>query len=241
MNSTRQSRSIRAVNFDIDNTLYDSNAAQIKLAEVIRQKFPRLFEGIEEQYVLSAFMDSAAQLTVDYYSGQPSIGLRERRFRYFLQLLGLNVTHTKAIEEVYLDAYSTIDTPIPGAVRVVRELGRVFLLGVISNSPPEVQYKKLDAIGLREAFSCIMLSEEVGIRKPDPRIFYLATDVLKVQAAECVYVGDSYAYDVVGAKAAGMKACWFNPKSLPSDGFEPKVDIEVKHLEEFPELFNRLC
>ncbi len=69
--------------------------------------------------------------------------------------------------------------PVPGAVSVVKELSGRFRLGVISNGSPDVQYRKLEAIGLGGIFACVLLSEEIGIRKPDPRIFHIAANALR--------------------------------------------------------------
>jgi HAD superfamily hydrolase (TIGR01509 family) len=80
-----------------------------------------------------------------------------------------------------------------------------------------VQLRKLDTLGIRHVFSCIVLSEEFGIRKPDPRIFFHAAGLLGVSPSECLYIGDSYKNDITGSRAAGMLSCWFKRghSSLP--------------------------
>lgn len=223
---------IRAVIFDIDDTLFDRNTSQIKAAELIRQKFPHVFTGFAQKDVLAAFLESDEQSTNDFYSGQSTNGPREKRFRYFLSILGLKADYADAIADTYLDIYPTLNLPVPGAVSLVTKLSAHFILGIISNGLADVQYKKLSTIGLREAFSCIILSEEVGIRKPDPKIFHLAANTLKVRASECLYVGDSYFHDIIGAKEAGMKACWLNSRSAPLPDPEIKVEFIITRLED---------
>lgn len=76
-------------------------------------------------------------------------------------------------------------------------------LGIVSNSDGRVE-EALEAAGLRPLFDVIVDSALVGVEKPDPRIFAVATEALKVTPAEAVYVGDLYEVDVVGARAAGL-------------------------------------
>ena len=96
----------------------------------------------------------------------------------------------------------------------------------------DVQYTKLETMGLRDLFSCVVLSEEFGIRKPDSKIFHHAVSLLYLQPAECLYVGDSYIHDVIGAKNAGLLVCWLNSESLKPPDENIKPDFIVNKLEE---------
>lgn len=122
------------------------------------------------------------------------------------------------------------------AKRVVKTLSKKFKLGIISNGFPDVQYRKLRVLGFENLFQCIMLSGEIDILKPDPRIFLKATNLLAVQPEESLYVGDSYNVDIVGAKKAGMQTCWFNPHKIRLPQGVIKPDIEIKVLKEIPKI-----
>jgi putative hydrolase of the HAD superfamily len=65
------------------------------------------------------------------------------------------------------------------------------------------------------------------VSKPDPRIFQIALDRLECRADEVVMVGDSWAADVIGARAAGINAIWFNPDRAPSP--EPDAGVVELH------------
>jgi putative hydrolase of the HAD superfamily len=80
---------------------------------------------------------------------------------------------------------------------------RGYRLGVISNSNGHVR-RLLEQVGLARFLEIIIDSSELGIEKPDPRIFHAATGFLGLDASHCSYVGDIYEIDVVGAKAAGL-------------------------------------
>lgn len=81
---------------------------------------------------------------------------------------------------------------------------------VISNSNGSVR-AILDTLGLAGSLEFVIDSSEVGLEKPDPRIFRLALDRAEIRPEEAVYIGDLYSVDVVGARAAGMDAVLLDP------------------------------
>ncbi len=81
-------------------------------------------------------------------------------------------------------------------------------MGVVTNGPTDRQRRKLDALGLRDRFDAVLISAELGVEKPDARIFAAATAQLGVDPRDCVFVGDNPEKDVAGAAAAGMRAVW---------------------------------
>ncbi len=76
-------------------------------------------------------------------------------------------------------------------------------LGVVSNWDPGLEHL-LARLDLRAVFSVIIGSADVGVAKPDPRIFRLATEALGVAPEQTLHVGDLYDYDIVGARTAGL-------------------------------------
>jgi len=76
----------------------------------------------------------------------------------------------------------------------------------------------------------------LGIRKPDPGIFWHATGLLGREPEECLYVGDSYAADVVGGKKAGVQVCWFNPGGLRPVQVDVESEYEIRALDEILEI-----
>jgi HAD superfamily hydrolase (TIGR01509 family) len=223
---------IEAILFDIDGTLFDRNLAQAKILQIIVDSLPEVFVALDIKRVAKAFSESDRLTTAEFDSGMPSEGLRGRRSRLFLRLLGIPESHADIITEIYVQDYPSVCAPVPNAVTVVEELSKEYQIGAVSNGMPDVQYRKLESMDLRHLFSCIVLSEEVGIRKPDPRIFLRAAQLLGRQPAECLFVGDSYTSDIVGAKKAGMYTCWFNRTNASLPANEIKPDYVVRDLLE---------
>lgn len=84
---------------------------------------------------------------------------------------------------------------------------------------------------LHECFDVILISEEVGLEKPDPRIFQLALNKLQVQPEDALFVGDDLEKDVGGPQGAGLKGIWSNPSGTENDS-DIKPDDEIQSLDE---------
>lgn len=97
---------------------------------------------------------------------------------------------------------------LPGAEEIVRYLAEKYPLTIVTNGFIEVQYEKFDKSGLKDCFSHIVLSEEVGCQKPNPRIFEEALRLNGLSADEVVMVGDSWYSDIQGAINAGIDQIW---------------------------------
>ncbi len=229
-------KNFKAVLFDVDGTLFDRNAAQKMVLEQIVKRLPHIFSACEMGRIIEAFLESDRLSTEDFEAGAPSGGLREARSRQFLRLLGIREDCADVITDIYVRDYPRVNASVAGAVTLVKELSRRFEVGVVSNGLPDVQYQKLETMGLRDLLSCIVLSEEIGIRKPDPRIFYRAAYLLERQPPDCLYVGDSYTNDVLGAKAAGMLACWLNTDPSTNVNNNLEADFIVSNLGELAEI-----
>ena len=117
---------------------------------------------------------------------------------------------------------------LPGAEELVRYLAEKYPLTIVTNGFIEVQYEKFEKSGLKDCFSHVVLSEEVGCQKPNPRIFEEALRLNGLGADEVVMVGDSWYSDIQGAINAGIDQIWVTDKWDD----ESKPTYMVKSLEE---------
>jgi putative hydrolase of the HAD superfamily len=115
----------------------------------------------------------------------------------------------------------------PATLAALREAGH--RLGVVSNADGRVE-ALLESLGLRAYFDVVVDSGTVGVEKPDPRIFALALERMGAAPEDAVYVGDIYEIDVIGARAAGMRALLLDPLGRFGD-----LDCEtLSSLDELP-------
>lgn len=125
---------------------------------------------------------------------------------------------------------SSVELP-DGHIDLLTALAPRFRIGLVSNFDHAATARGiLDRFGLTPFLESIVISEEVGRRKPHPSIFQAALDQLGVAAAEALFVGDNPADDIVGAKSAGMRVIWINADDRPLPEGMPAPDASVRSL-----------
>jgi putative hydrolase of the HAD superfamily len=154
-------------------------------------------------------------------------------FSTLLRGLGVPETERRAAGETLLDAHAhehmwtRVDESTFEALDVLRASG--YRLGVVSNADGRMP-ALLEQVGLAARFEFVIDSHLVGVTKPDPRIFSLAVERLGLPAAACIYVGDLYAVDVVGARSAGLRPVLLDP----FDDFELPV-ARIARVSDLPD------
>lgn len=128
----------------------------------------------------------------------------------------------------------------PDVLPLLAELDGRYRLGIVTNGPCDLQCEKLDRSGLATRFPVRVISREVGVMKPDPRIFAIALERLGVGAAGSVMVGDSLRHDVAGARAAGIRSVWLNRDRSSSPTPDIRPDWRISSLAELPPLLANL-
>jgi len=108
-----------------------------------------------------------------------------------------------ALADEYLDNELEATTVRPETRELLEHLDEHVTLGVITNGDGDVQRRKLDEHDLTELFEAVVISTEVGTRKPGARIFEIAAE--RVDAEEHYYVGDTHGEDIKPARQAGFE------------------------------------
>ena len=150
-----------------------------------------------------------------------------RYVRYVLEELGLawNGGSERLVQDLRtvnppFGLWSVCLPEAPRALETLRGLG--LRLAVVSNSNGSVA-RLLESLGLTRWLDAVVDSGVVGFEKPDPRIFHHAAAALGVEPADAVHVGDLYSVDVVGARAAGVRAILLDPVGAWAVDDCPKV------------------
>jgi len=105
----------------------------------------------------------------------------------------------------------------PGVAELLRSLKKRVRLGIVSNAQHLFTIPELTKFNLIDLFDAIALSSDVGVRKPDSKIFHRLLQAMAVPPEAAVFVGDNLFDDVYGASNVGMKTVWIGRESGRSD------------------------
>ena len=216
---------------DFDDTLYDT-----------RGNATLALEELYDAFHLEEVFDSKRFFTEHYWEinenlwAQYSLGEITRdyliieRFRRPLALgHGANLSHEFCLG--LGDAFLEFNCAKTGVVEGAHDLldylkSRGYRLHICSNGFTEVQYRKLDMVGMSDYFDTIVLSEQAGVNKPSPKFFEFAFSQSKAVATSTIMIGDNFSTDILGAMGAGLDTIYFNSNKLPLTSGAQKKQTE---------------
>jgi len=194
-----------AILFDLDGTLHDRARGLIDFAS---NQFSRL--GVEPCYrqkYVSRFVDLDAN------------GMVWKDEVYRVLSKEFELAGKPSVEELvgeYLDYYPKFSVEISGAKQALESVkAQGMKVCILTNGRSDLQRAVINQLGFSECLDAVVISEEVGFRKPQREIFELALSTLGVEPTEAVMIGDSVTSDVEGALSAGIHAIAFGCSSGP--------------------------
>ena len=201
-----------AVLFDIDDTLFDHTGCTRDALAVLRDRYPDLRAVVpdamahEYKRVLEALhlQVLAGTLTID--------AARVERFERLFAFAGVSADAETALEAaaLYRSSYLSAWREVDGARDLLSALRGRAATAIVTNNVAKEQRRKIASCGFEPLVDAVVISEEAGVTKPDPRIFEIALERLGCAAGETVMVGNAWDTDVLGARAAGIRPIWFN-------------------------------
>jgi len=207
--------------FDLDRTLWDFDAAAEVAFERIYEKYDLKALGIPSAHEFhEVYHPLNEQLWVQYRANAITKDeLNRTRFLKPLEHYGIHdIELADRLSEYYVYWSPRIVRLVPGTMELLDYLKPKYHLHLITNGFQEVQHTKLNGSGMASYFETLTVSEEVGVKKPNPEIFQYALQKSGAQAAESLMIGDEMAVDIDGARAVGMDTLLFNPKGEPVEG-----------------------
>lgn len=215
---------IKALTFDLDNTLIDFMKMKREAS------------------------DAAAKAMVKAGLNQPLKKCKEELFNYYLKDIEGNKVFQRFLKvrncysdkilaagiNAYLKAKETNLKPYPKVKQTLLKLKKKGIkLAIVTDAPRLKAYRRLDAIGLAKIFDVVIGYEDTKRKKPSKVPFLRALKILKVKPSEAMHIGDRPERDLKGAKAAGMKTCLADYGYIhqPHKGFI-KPDHKIKKIEQ---------
>ena len=222
--------------FDLDRTLWDFDAAAEVAFEKIYEKYNLKNLGIPSAHEFhEVYHPLNEQLWVLYRADKITKDeLNRTRFLKPLEHYGIHdVELADHLSEDYVYWSPRIVRLVPGTMELLDYLKPKYHLHLITNGFQEVQHTKLSGSGMEPYFETLTVSEEVGVKKPNPEIFRYALQKAGATAEESLMIGDEMAVDIDGARAAGMDQILFNPSGQKVEG---ERTFEVSNLKEIVKL-----
>ncbi|MGG4345839.1 HAD family hydrolase [Paenibacillus lautus] len=221
---------LKAIIFDLDETLTDRRAA---INSFIERLIARYFPNTDEDTQL---MIAKRFKEADHY------GYRDKQEVYQMLVERLQWVNPPTADE-YLSFFRKeiplCIQPMDQLFPVLRQLkSKGLKLGIITNGTVQVQEGKIQRLGIREYFDSIVISEETGVKKPDPAIYMKVLERLNVLPSETWFVGDHPHNDIIGAAQCGIKPIWFTRDGSWDYSEVVKPYRTIHKLEELIRIYN---
>ena len=234
----------KLVLIDLDDTLFDYSKAE-KLAfrntfeemgffeesKMEKDKRERIYKEIKERYKVINL-----QLWKDLENGVVDKNrLKVVRFEKIIDEFDLKYSSEK-MSEIYLKKLGEGIFPFEATEKLCKYLHSKYKVGIITNGIKEVQYPRIKNSVIAKYIDKIIVSDEVGVNKPDKKIFEHAVNYFGIlDKNEVIMIGDSLGADIKGGQNSGIDTCWVNLKNNVNDtGIIPKY--EVTKLEQLFEI-----
>lgn len=221
---------------DLDDTIYDFSGAS---RESFRETYDllhyeRYFDSFE--HYLSLYEPYNLELWRIYGEGKiTKEELNRRRYSHPLECVGVN--DQQLADTFCREALGRIPTKgplMPGALELLEYLRPKYNMYILSNGFKELQSRKMRTAGIDSYFDALILSEDIGINKPNRELYEYALVRTGSKLNESLMIGDMFDTDIVGAANIGMEQMYYNQKEKKGHAFSPTY--EVTHLLQIKEI-----
>jgi putative hydrolase of the HAD superfamily len=218
----------KAAIFDLDGTLLDRESSLEKFIVTQYQRLKLLPGAADQKAYTRRFIELDARGSV----------WKDKVYQSIVAEFGITALTWQELLEDYILHFSSCCIEFPGMKKGLARLEKQgFALGIITNGRSPFQEKNIQALGIEDYFSTILVSEKEGIKKPEAAIFQRAAANLGVPVQGAVYVGDHPEADIADAKKAGMKAIWKKNDNWPAPA---SPDAVFENFEELPGIIENL-
>ena len=216
---------ILAVTFDLDDTLWPFPPIGARIERKLHAWLLEHAPRAAAQFPIEVMRELRVQVFCDNpdHSHDMSM-LRRLTIERALRESGEDTGLTDAAYDLFYEERNKVEF-YPDARDAVDRIGRLFPLASLSNGNAD-----LERIGLMPPFEHAISATQVGVAKPDAKIFHVACDLLGVAPQHVLHVGDHVEMDILGAADAGMRTCWLNREGEQWPHGVARPDLEFKEL-----------
>ena len=183
---------IKAIIFDLDNTLIDRQKA---FKEMLERKFHAMFDDEELiQKMINDILKWDNNGTVE----------RIDVFKKWAEIYHITKISPEQLDKEWSNESGSVAFLFDDVRDTLKELKKKYKIAVLTNGNASSQRRKLNTINIYDLLDYSLVSSEYGVRKPDKKIFEYTAKQLDLKTEECSYVGDNYKIDILGSRNAGM-------------------------------------
>jgi putative hydrolase of the HAD superfamily len=218
--------------FDLDGTLLDHKQAEYLGIKAFHEKYKQYFAG-EEEYFHKLWCQVSDKHFVRYLKGEITFQQqRIERINEIFHTSGITISDEMAEEcfKFYLKMYEKNWKVFDDVEPCLQELSG-YRLGIISNGDLEQQSLKLERLGIKDYFDFIFTAGDIGVAKPDIRLFEIACSRVNEIPKDCFYIGDDLKTDILPCREVGMCGIWLNRKNVQLDFNSRNVISSLKELK----------
>ena len=213
--------------FDLDDTLIDRKASIRKYATALQRDFTRDLD--------SSPTNTLAEVIISCDAG----GYRSRLDVSvdMLEALPWKIRPTSTQLQAHWEEHFSVSSELRTHATELLDLlmSHQWTVGLVTNGSTIVQNRKIDALNIRSYFSAIVISGDIGIKKPLPEIFHHALNQLQSPTKGTWFVGDHPLNDIVGAANVGLTPIWMRG-SHPWPVAHPLPKKQIDALDEIPSI-----
>ncbi len=198
--------------FDADETLYDFKKSE---REAFKNTILKFNIKYNEDFHLKAYQEINSAIWKEFEQGLiTQEKLKIERFKRLSDKLELGLDETD-LAKAYMEHLADASFLYDDSIDLIETLNESFRLAIVTNGLTLVQDKRIRKSSIAKFFETIVISEEILISKPDPKIFeHTLKELNFVDKSKVLIVGDSLTSDIQGGINFGIDTCWYNPKKV---------------------------
>ncbi len=221
-------KNIKHVFFDLDHTLWDFDKNS-------KESYAFIFQKNNININIDAFLNNYTKINHQYWKlyRENKVTKAELKHGRLLDTFKkINYSISKELIDIlaeeYLENLSNYNHLFEHTTEILEYLRPKYKLHIITNGFHEIQFKKMQNANLLNYFDIVITSENIGVKKPNPKIFFHALKQANAKTYESIMIGDNLEADVYGAKNIGVLALYFNEQTQKI----PKSILQIKKLNE---------
>ncbi len=219
--------------FDADETLFDFKKAE---KEAFKETILEFGMDYDESYHFETYKVINSAIWKELEQGLITQSkLKIERFKRLSNKLQIPFDEVE-FANAYMKHLANGSFLFEDSTDLIESIKDNYTLMIVTNGLTVVQEKRIKQSTIAKYFKNIVISENIGVSKPNPGIFeYTLKDMKNIDKSQVLMIGDSLSSDIQGGTNFGIDTCWYNPKEIENKT-NLKPTYEVKSLKELKDL-----